>query len=255
MLLSLLLVRPQPPPPRAAVHCSSDPDFVPNLPPELEFSKQPLEQEFAAAAFTRPATTEALMRFLLGRWKVRRATTYTVGGISGRFEGEAEFEVFPHATRTLLSYKESGQLQPTDGQLPSSTTEIETSNQLMYDFSDPSKVDIFYDGSLEDRGEEAVLAGLRFVHSLLPETLGMTDHPAENGVDEYEGKWDINVRAAAARRPWKPCHPFPRAHARPRRRLAGGPRVLDDVGRQRADDGGEHPLHVHEGTLGARLCG
>lgn len=157
------------------------------------FDKQPLEAEFASVAFVRPSNGDALRRFLLGKWTVRRVTQYEVGGISGRFEGEAEFSSVPLDDRSLMRYTESGEFRPGGDQLPSSNGgSLTTRNQLVYDFSNWERVDIYYDdpGSTE-RSPEADLAHLRFLHSLRPETMQLTDHP--DGPDLYQGKFDIDA--------------------------------------------------------------
>ena len=75
-----------------------------------QFDKQALEAEFADVSFVRPSNGDSLRRFLLGRWKVRRVTQYKMGGISGRFEGEAEFAEVPlDDGRRLVRYTESGE--------------------------------------------------------------------------------------------------------------------------------------------------
>ena len=113
-----------------------EPDYG-RQPLEQPLDRQPLELEFAAAAFKRPTTCATLMRYLLGPWRLRKAMTYDVGGISGRFDGEAEWTVLPHDSRTLLAYSETGRFRPVSGQLSSvdATDTLETRNQLIYDFS------------------------------------------------------------------------------------------------------------------------
>tara|TARA_B110001452_G_scaffold215242_1_gene186395 strand:+ start:600 stop:1298 length:699 start_codon:yes stop_codon:yes gene_type:complete len=199
MLLPSLMLVPAPFAPLAhrplagwgAPRCAAefgDPEWL----PDPEFDKQTLEQEFAAASFRRPATTEELRKYLLGSWRLRKATTYNSGGISGRFDGRGSFADFSHPTRALVCYSEEGIFQPTVDQLPSSET-LETRNQLMYDFSDPGgRVDVFYDDpSQADRSPEAVVSNLRFLHSLHVGTLVLTEHA--DGPDTYTGKLDIEA--------------------------------------------------------------
>ena len=78
-------------------------------------------------------------------------------------------------------------------QLTSADAAMETRNQLMYDFSSPEKVDVYFDppSDAEERSSEEVLANLRFLNSLRPDTLLMSDHP--DGPDEYSGKVDIEA--------------------------------------------------------------
>jgi hypothetical protein len=161
-----------------------------------QFDKQPLEAEFADVAFVRPSSSDSLRRFLLGRWKVQRVTQYKMGGISGRFEGEAEFAEVPlDDGRRLVRYTESGEFRPSGDQLPSSSGgSLTTRNQLVYDFSDWERVDVYYDDPSSERGHEAELADLRFLHSLRPETMELTDHP--DGPDVYQGKFDIDAANA-----------------------------------------------------------
>ena len=161
-----------------------------------QFDKQPLEAEFADIAFVRPSNGDALRRFLLGKWRVRRVTQYELGGISGRFEGEAEFAEVPlDDGRSLVRYTESGEFRPGGDQLPSSSGgSLTTRNQLVYDFSNWERVDIYYDDPSTKRGPEADLADMRFLHSLRPETMELTDHP--DGPDLYQGKFDIDAAHA-----------------------------------------------------------
>ena len=159
------------------------------------FDKQPLEAEFAEVAFVRPTNGDALRRFLLGKWTVRRVTQFAVGGISGRFEGQSEFAAVPQGDdgRSLLRYTESGEFRPGSDQLPSSSGgSLTTRNQLVYDFSDWERVDVYYDDPSADRSPEATdLTSLRFLHSLRPETMQLTDHP--DGPDLYQGQFDIDA--------------------------------------------------------------
>ena len=87
MLTLLLVTRPVPAPRLSAPLLAQDKQ------PQVQpfFDMQPLESQFAAIAFSRPMTNEALRTYMLGRWRVKRATKYTRGGISGRFQGAAEF--------------------------------------------------------------------------------------------------------------------------------------------------------------------
>ena len=194
MLLQSLLLAPVPLVPLArplagSPHCAAE--FL----PDPEFDKQTLEAEFAAASFRRPSTSEELRKYLLGSWRLRKATTFNSGGISGRFDGKSSFANFAHPTRSLVSYSEEGTFQPIVDQLPSSEM-LETRNQLMYDFSDPSgRVDVFYDDpSQADRSPEAVVSNLRFLHSLHVDTLMLTEHA--DGPDTYTGKVDIEAQHA-----------------------------------------------------------
>ena len=158
-----------------------------------QFDKQALEAEFADVSFVRPSNGDSLRRFLLGRWKVRRVTQYKMGGISGRFEGEAEFAEVPlDDGRRLVRYTESGEFRPSEGS--SIGGSLTTRNQLVYDFSDWERVDIYYDDPSSERGPVADLADLRFECSLRPETMELTEHP--EGPDVYQGKWDIDAANA-----------------------------------------------------------
>ena len=164
-----------------------------------QFDKQPLEAEFADIAFVRPSNGDALRRFLLGKWRVRRVTQFEVGGISGRFEGEAEFAEVPlDDGRSLVRYTESGEFRPGGGQLPSNSGDsLTTRNQLVYDFSNWERIDIYYDDPSTERSTEADLTDLRFLHSLRPETMELTDYPdGPDGVDLYQGKFDIDAAHA-----------------------------------------------------------
>ena len=194
MLLGAAFLRPARLPAPVMLYPSADSPW-----PE-QFDKQPLEAEFADVAFVRPSNGDALRRFLLGKWRVRRVTQYEMGGISGRFEGEAEFAEVPIVGefadgRSLVRYTESGEFRPSGDQLPSSSGgSLTTRNQLVYDFSNWERVDVYYDDPSTERGPEADLTDLRFLHSLRPETMELTDHP--DGPDVYQGKFDIDAAHA-----------------------------------------------------------
>ena len=171
---------------------SGSPRCAAEFPPDPEFDKQTLEAEFAAASFSRPSTSGALKEYLLGSWRLRKATTYNRGGISGRFDGKSSFANFAHPTRSLVCYSEEGTFQPIVDQLPSSET-LETRNQLVYDFTDlGGRVDVYYDDpGRTDRSPEAVVSNLRFLHSLNVDTLVLTEHT--DGPATYTGKLDIEA--------------------------------------------------------------
>jgi hypothetical protein len=152
------------------------------------------------SAFSRPATSDSLRSYLLGTWALKKVTLYKVGGISGRFEGSCVFESFfdprrgkndPLHERGLLAYSEVGHFRPDED----SSQVLETRNRLMYDVSNPTRIDVFFDDS-HDRSAEQVLAGLRFDHSLSPETLQMaeaTPAPGLNTMAAYSGQLDIEA--------------------------------------------------------------
>jgi len=158
------------------------------------------DAERSNAAFERPRTADSLRSYLHGAWTLKKATIYKVGGISGRFVGSCIFETFldprrgqmnPLHERGLLSYSEAGDFRPDSD--PSRV--FETRNRLMYDFSDPLRVDVYYDAS-DDRSPAAVVAGLIFDHSLLPETLQMAEAPGLEGPGAYSGKLDVEAAGA-----------------------------------------------------------
>ena len=91
-----------------------------------------------------------------------------------------------------LRYTESGEFRPSEGS--SIGGSLTTRNQLVYDFSDWERVDIYYDDPSSERGPVADLADLRFECSLRPETMELTEHP--DGPDVYQGKWDIDAANA-----------------------------------------------------------
>jgi len=156
-----------------------------------------------AAAFTRPTSAAALRNYFLGEWNLRKATVYSVGGISGRFEGSCVFEILldprrgksdPMRERGLLAYSEFGQFRPDSN--PDQV--LETRNRLVYDFTDPARVNVFFDDSF-DRSEEAVVSALRFDHSLSPLSLEMSeasDAPGGDNSATYSGKLDIEAQNA-----------------------------------------------------------
>mmetsp|Transcript_14505 Transcript_14505/g.46942 ORF Transcript_14505/g.46942 Transcript_14505/m.46942 type:complete len:218 (-) Transcript_14505:54-707(-) len=181
--LSLVALTPRATPPRM----SDDDAFA-----QFEASyKRP-----APTGFARPSTGGELREYLLGKWSIRKATVFSVGGISGRFQGVGEFVAYPHE-RPLLAYSERGVFTPDSGGAP-----VETRNRLMYDFSDERKVAVFFDPTEEARGDaSSVVAALRFDHSIDPSTLQMADAPAPAGASEdeaggYTGHLDIEAAGA-----------------------------------------------------------
>lgn len=155
------------------------------------------------SGFSRPATSDALRSYLLGAWALKKVTLYKVGGMSGRFEGSCVFESFldprrgktdPLHERGLLAYSEVGHFRP-DGD---AIQVLETRNRLMYDVSNPTRIDVFFDDS-HDRSAGEVLAALRFDHSLSPETLLMveaTPAPGPDAAAAYSGQLDIEAPTA-----------------------------------------------------------
>ena len=164
---------------------------------EPEFDKQPLESQFAAAVFQRPSTGEELRRFLVGNWTVRKVTTYKRGGISGRFEGQAEFAELLPKVESSIHYQESGIFRPTGDQLPSSSREpMDTRNQLVYEFAAPARVDIYYyeSNATSATQQPALPAEMQFMHSLSLDTMLLTEH--QDGPNTYRGNVDIEARNA-----------------------------------------------------------
>lgn len=151
-------------------------------------------------AYPRPATAEALRAYLLGSWTVKKATTYTRGGISGRFDGEAAFRLEDYAgdaagaaaearRRTQVRYTEHG----TFAAAGKGGMELRTRNAQLYDFGDPSKLDVFFVDPDEAAGEEGSggrPASARYLHSVDPATLAMTEEDDGMG-NVYRGTLDI----------------------------------------------------------------
>mmetsp|Transcript_22518 Transcript_22518/g.72810 ORF Transcript_22518/g.72810 Transcript_22518/m.72810 type:complete len:180 (-) Transcript_22518:206-745(-) len=134
------------------------------------------------------ASPTALFKFLLGEWRLSKTLEYKRGGITGSFEGNAEFVPLADMpdNRCLVSFTESGCFIAADER------SFETRNRLLYDFSDPTSVQVFFDEcALPDgqRTAQAVLDGARYFHSITIPSLGMNEHPC--GPDVYRGKIEL----------------------------------------------------------------
>jgi hypothetical protein len=87
---------------------------------------------------TRVASPSTLFNFLLGEWRLSKTLEYKRGGITGSFEGNAEFVPLLNTpdNRRLLSFRESGCFVAADER------SFETRSRLLYDFSDPTSVQV-----------------------------------------------------------------------------------------------------------------
>ena len=154
----------------------------------------------ATAAFLQPTTSDAYRKYLLGEWELKKAITFKAGGLSGRFEGRASFEALDEAAPNLLAYSESGIFTSESG----STSE--TRNRLLYDFSEWSKVDVFYDVAVDRSSARSIVESARLLYSLVPDSAeagvmrsaAATDgsQAVEASEDEYRG--DLQVSAENA---------------------------------------------------------
>lgn len=181
------------------LHAAAWPQHVP--PPERRTARAAarLQQEFPPAdrlppeqpAFLRPTTAEGLRSYLLGAWTLRKATTYKAGGLSGRLEGEATFANMPHPTRELVRYSECGTFAAARGK--AGGAQLEARNAQLYDFSarEAPRVDVFYDApSAAPRGAEEAAAAARFLYSIEPASLELTEQDDGAG-NVYTGTLEI----------------------------------------------------------------
>jgi hypothetical protein len=139
-------------------------------------------------ATTRVALPTALFNFLLGEWRLSKTLEYERGGITGSFEGNAEFVPLADTPdkRCLVAFRESGCFIAADER------SFKTRNRLLYDFSDPTSVKVFFDEcALPDgqRTAQAILDGARYFHSISTPSLEMDEHPC--GPDMYRGNIEL----------------------------------------------------------------
>ena len=127
-----------------------------------------------------PATPTALLSYLLGSWTLTKTLTYSRGGRSGSFRGEATFAPLAGSLQ-VLAYEETGiaTLEP-------SMETFEARHALLYDCSDNDRVDVFFDEATK-RDPAAVMTGKRFFHSI---DLSRPERPFEHpcGPDMYYGR-------------------------------------------------------------------
>ena len=64
---------------------------------------------FTHRCCTTPATPAALLSYLLGPWTLTKTLTYTRGGLSGTFRGDAAFVPLAGSPR-VLAYEEKGKV-------------------------------------------------------------------------------------------------------------------------------------------------
>ena len=149
--------------------------------------------------YVRPMTVEGLRRYLLGNWRLRKATTFVRGGMSGKFDGDALFDEYPdpEGVRTLVAYSEFGQFCP-KGVGPALTPSggaadscLDTRNRLLYDFTSSSRIDVFFDASA-DRTPKAVISNAQFLHSVRPDDLKLVDHSSQDA-DEIISQFDMEA--------------------------------------------------------------
>ena len=132
----------------------------------------------------------ALRSYFLGEWRLSKTLEYRRGGITGSFEGNAEFICLPDAPegRSLVSFMEQGCFIAADERT------FETRNRLLYDFSDHYLVRVFFDECAlpdDQRTTRAVLDGARYFHSIdtSSSSLDMEEHPC--GPDLYRGSIEL----------------------------------------------------------------
>ena len=117
--------------------------------------------EFSPDNFSPPTTSDAYRNYLLGTWVLKKRTVFTAGGLNGQFAGNAYFRILDEKQPKLVSYVEEGIF--TADRYPEPR---ETRNKLIYDFSDWSKVDVFYDVATDRSSVAAILGAARPLYSL-----------------------------------------------------------------------------------------
>jgi hypothetical protein len=128
-----------------------------------------------------PATPTALLSYLLGSWTLTKTLTYSRGGRSGTWSGEATFAPLAD-TLQVLAYEETGiaTLEP-------SMETFEARHALLYDCSADDRVEVFFDEATKRDDPVDIMAGKRFFHSI---DLSSPERPFKHpcGPDMYYGR-------------------------------------------------------------------
>ena len=119
--------------------------------------------------------------YLLGSWTLSKTLTYTRGGVSGSFLGQASFSPLAGAPH-VLTYEESGVAT-----LGPSAEQFQARHALLYDCGDEDVVRVSFDEASHRQSACEVLSGSRFFHSIdLREPDAPFAHPC--GPDMYYGR-------------------------------------------------------------------
>ena len=135
--------------------------------------------------WTTPATPAALLSYLLGPWTLTKTLTYTRGGLSGTFRGDATFMPVAGSPR-VLAYEEKGKVT-----LEPDMESFDARHALLYRFGEAEdgdggwRVAVFFDDGVKREPAAlaaSMLAGERLFHSIdidgastpfQPPTIGM----------------------------------------------------------------------------------